>query len=96
MLVLVCYDVSTIDKRGRTRLRKVAKACLDYGVRVQYSVFECIVDPATWVVLKNRLEKIYNPKEDSLRFYFLGANWKNRIEVLGAKPEFKVTDPLIL
>lgn len=96
MMVLVSYDVSTIDARGRARLRKVAKACLDYGIRVQYSVFECVVDPATWVILKNRLEKIYDPKEDSLRFYFLGANWKKRIETLGVQREFNVTDPLIL
>ena len=95
MMVLVSYDVSTIDKRGQSRLRKVAKTCEDYGVRVQNSVFECVVDPATWVALKARLEEIYDPEQDSLRFYFLGANWDKRIEHLGRTPNVNVTDTLI-
>ena len=95
MMVLVSYDVSTIDKRGQARLRKVAKTCEDYGIRVQNSVFECVVDPAIWVTLKARLLDIYDPEQDSLRFYFLGANWEKRIEHLGQTPNANVTDTLI-
>ncbi len=95
-MVLVSYDVCTVDKRGQARLRKVAKACEDYGIRVQNSVFECVVDPATWVLLKTRLEEIYDPEQDSLRYYFLGANWERRIEHLGRTPGIGVTDTLIL
>lgn len=96
MMVLVSYDVSTVDKRGQARLRKVAKVCEDYGIRVQNSVFECVVDPAIWVLLKTRLEEIYDPEQDSLRYYFLGSNWEKRIEHLGRNPEINVTDTLIL
>ena len=96
MMVLVSYDVSTGDKRGQARLRKVAKACEDYGIRVQNLVFECVMDPAIWVLLKTRLEEIYDPEQDSLRYYFLGANWEKRIEHLGRSPEINVTDTLIL
>ena len=85
MFVLVSYDVSTIDSAGQTRLRRVAKACKNYGQRVQFSVFECIVDPAQWTVLKNRLIKEINPERDSLRFYYLGSNWRRRVEHIGAK-----------
>ena len=96
MMVLVSYDVSTVDKRGQARLRKVAKVCEDYGIRVQNSVFECVVEPATWVMLKTRLEEIYNSEQDSLRFYFLGSNWEKRIEHLGRTSGIGVTDVLIL
>lgn len=85
MMVLVSYDVNTMDKQGQRRLRKVAKACEDYGTRVQYSVFECIVDPAQWVTFKHRLLQLYCEELDSLRFYFLGANWERRVEHHGAK-----------
>ena len=85
MLVLVSYDVSTVNQAGRRRLRRVAKTCLDYGQRVQNSVFECLVDPAQWTALKNRLLEVYSPEEDSLRFYFLGKNWTNRVEHHGIK-----------
>ncbi len=85
MLVLVSYDVSTTTPIGQKRLRKIAKACESYGIRVQNSVFECDVDPARWEVLKTRLLGIMNSHEDSLRFYFLGSNWKRRIEHHGAK-----------
>ena len=95
MMVLVSYDVSTVDKRGQSRLRKVAKACEDYGVRVQNSVFECVVDPAIWVALKARLEEIYDPDQDSLRFYFLGANWEKRLEHVGTKVAINPEGPLI-
>jgi CRISPR-associated protein Cas2 len=96
MMVLVSYDVCTIDRAGRNRLRRVAKACQDYGIRVQNSVFECILEPAIWIVLKGRLEKIYDPAEDSLRFYFLGARWENRVEHLGKTPEIQAGDIAIL
>lgn len=90
MLVLITYDVSVISDGGKKRLRNIAKACLDYGVRVQNSVFECEVEPAQFTALKAELEAIYDPTEDSLRFYFLGKNGRNRVEHLGAKPG---TDP---
>lgn len=86
MMVLVSYDVSTVTKEGRARLRKVAKACMDYGQRVQNSVFECDVEPAQWAALRSRLERTVALKEDSLRYYFLGSNWRKRVEHVGAKP----------
>lgn len=85
MFVLVTYDVKTSDQGGAKRLRRVAKACKDYGQRVQYSVFECIVDPAQWTVLRQRLIDEIEEESDSLRFYFLGSNWKHRVEHIGAK-----------
>ena len=85
MLVIVSYDVSTIDRAGRSRLRRVAKACLDFGQRVQNSVFECLVDPGQFVELRNKLEKIADSSTDSLRYYFLGKKWKKRIQHFGAK-----------
>ena len=96
MLVLVSYDVSTIDKKGRRRLRRVAKVCQNYGQRVQYSIFECIVDPAQWAALRQKLIEEIKPEEDSLRFYFLGSNWKRRIEHVGAKETFDQEGPLII
>lgn len=96
MMVLVSYDVSTMDRRGRTRLRKVAKACLDYGQRVQNSVFECNVDPTQWAILKQRLEDLYNSEQDSLRFYYLGSNWQRRVEHLGAKDAPNLENPLVV
>ena len=95
MLVLVSYDVS-IDKGGQRRLRRVAKACKDYGQRVQYSVFECFVDPALWAVLRQRLMDEIDPELDSLRFYFLGSNWKRRVEHIGAKETVDQEGPLIV
>lgn len=96
MLVLVTYDVSTQTAAGRARLRKVAKQCINYGQRVQNSVFECVLDAATFRVLKHMLEKIIDKDKDSLRFYNLGHKFKNRIEHIGAKPSYDVTDTLIL
>lgn len=97
MLVLVTYDVSVITDGGCRRLRNIAKTCLDYGVRVQNSVFECEVDPAQFVVLKSKLMALYDPDEDSLRFYFLGKKGRRRVEHVGAKPvEDPLRDPLIL
>ncbi len=96
MLVLVSYDVSTITKGGCRRLRQVAKQCENYGQRVQYSVFECIVDPAQWAVFRQKLLDRINPEKDSLRFYFLGSNWKRRVEHVGAKAALDQEGPLII
>ena len=85
MMVLVSYDVKTSALGGNKRLRRVAKVCKDYGQRVQFSIFECIVDPAQWVNFRQKLLDEIDPSVDSLRFYFLGANWKNRVEHVGAK-----------
>ncbi|MEX0887385.1 MAG: CRISPR-associated endonuclease Cas2 [Phycisphaeraceae bacterium] len=95
MFVLVTYDVSTQSAAGVRRLRRVAKACLDYGQRVQNSVFECQVDPAQFAKLKARLLDLIDPSEDSLRFYFLGKNWRRRVEHVGAKPGVDLNGPLI-
>jgi CRISPR-associated protein Cas2 len=96
MFVLVSYDVATRDTGGAKRLRHVAKACEDFGQRVQYSVFECIVDPAQWAVLRQILIDTINPEEDSLRFYYLGSNWRHRVEHVGAKKTIDQEGPLIL
>jgi CRISPR-associated protein Cas2 len=85
MLVLVSYDVNIEDRNGKRRLRRIAKACQDYGQRVQFSVFECLVDPAQWVELRERLLQEMDAGKDSLRFYFLGSNWQRRVEHVGAK-----------
>lgn len=85
MMVVVSYDVNTMTPEGRRRLRRVAKTCLNFGQRVQHSVFECLVDPVQFNELKSKLLDIYEPSLDSLRFYLLGANWKNRVEHLGCK-----------
>lgn len=96
MMVLVTYDVSTLDVEGRRRLRRVARACQDHGQRVQFSVFEIEVEPAAWTRLKARLEAIIQPEVDSLRYYHLGANWTRRVEHVGAKPALDLNGPLIL
>lgn len=96
MLVLVTYDVNTLSEGGRKRLRQVARACEDYGQRVQFSVFEIEVDPAQWARLKARLEGIIEPALDSLRYYHLGANWTRRVEHVGAKPATDLNGPLII
>lgn len=96
MLVLVTYDISTIELGGPRRLRRVAKACRNFGQRVQLSVFEIEVDPAQWTTLKARLEGIIDPEHDSLRYYYLGANWQRRVEHVGAKPAQDLGGPLIV
>ncbi len=96
MLVLVSYDVQTKSAGGQRRLRRVAKTCKDYGQRVQFSVFECIVDPNQWAVLRQRLIDEIEPGKDSLRFYFLGSNWKHRVEHIGAKETVDIEGPLIV
>ena len=85
MMTLVSYDVSTADAAGKTRLRKVAKTLEDYAQRVQNSVFEVNVDYATFLVVKDKLIKIIDPEKDSLRFYYLGNDWKKKVEHIGAK-----------
>ena len=96
MLVVVSYDVSTRTPEGRRRLRRVAKACLNYGQRVQNSLFECLIDPAQWSQLRAGLLDEIDPKQDSLRFYFLGKNWKRRVEHLGAKKPYDPEGPLVV
>ena len=96
MMVLVTYDVSTQDAGGARRLRQVAKACQNYGQRVQLSVFEIEVDPAQWVALEAKLRELINPATDSLRFYHLGKNWQRRVEHVGAKPTLDLNGPLVL
>ncbi|TWT35613.1 CRISPR-associated endoribonuclease Cas2 [Posidoniimonas corsicana] len=96
MYVLVTYDVATATPGGAKRLRSVAKACLDYGQRVQNSVFEMKVDPAQWTECRARLLSLIKPEEDSLRFYHLGANWQRRVEHHGSKPGYDVDGPLII
>jgi CRISPR-associated protein Cas2 len=95
MMVLVSYDVSTVSADGPKRLRRVAKACRDYGQRVQFSVFEIEVEPAQWTLLRERLCGLIDPAQDSLRFYFLGANWQRRVEHVGAKPALDLNGPLV-
>lgn len=96
MMVLITYDVSTETSEGRRRLRRVAKRCLNCGQRVQKSVFECLVDPAQWAVLRQNLLDEINPTEDSLRFYFLGANWKIHVEHVGANTAIDPEGPLVV
>jgi len=95
MLVLVSYDVSTEDPTGSRRLRRIAKLCQNFGQRVQFSVFECLVDPAQWTKLRAALIKEMNEEKDSLRFYFLGSNWERRVEHVGAKPSLNPQGPLV-
>jgi CRISPR-associated protein Cas2 len=96
MMVLVTYDVGLKDPGGARRLRRIARTCLDYGQRVQFSVFEVEVDPAQWIALRTRLERLIDPAQDSLRYYYLGANWKRRVEHVGAKAVTDLHGPLIL
>ena len=96
MVVLVTYDIQTLDRFGRRRLRKVAKACLSYGQRVQFSVFECKVTPPLWAELRGKLLDIYEPEKDSLRFYFLGEDDVKLAEHHGMKPSLDFEAPLIL
>ncbi len=95
MLVLITYDVNTETAAGKTRLRKVAKQCQNYGQRVQNSVFGCNMDAAKCRQVKAILEDIIDKDKDSLRFYYLGDKYKNKVEHIGAKPGFDVTEPLL-
>ncbi len=96
MYILVTYDVDTTNKDGARRLRNVAKACVDYGQRVQNSVFECEVTEAQYCLLKERIKKIINDTLDSIRFYSLSRNERKRVDVLGVETAYKVDDALII
>lgn len=96
MLIVVSYDVATTSDGGTKRLRHVAKQCLNYGQRVQNSVFECVVDPREFEVLKNKILDIIDINQDSIRFYFLGSNWKSKVEHYGIKKIVDVDAAIIL
>ncbi|MCL4111563.1 UNVERIFIED_CONTAM: hypothetical protein GTU68_056235 [Idotea baltica] len=96
MYVLVTYDVSTKNNAGKRRLRRAAKICLDYGQRVQNSVFECQVNPAQFTEMKSKLCRLVDFEVDSLRFYLLGTNWKRRVEHFGAKSGYDIDGALIV
>lgn len=96
MMILVCYDVRTDSPRGQRRLRRMAKACESYGQRVQNSVFECLLEPAQWVAFQDWLLKEADLEEDSLRFYYLGRNWRRRVEHHGVKRAWDPEGPLVV
>lgn len=96
MMVLITYDVNTETKEGRRRLRQVAKQCLNYGQRVQHSVFECLVDPVQLRELRGRLEDLIDHEKDSLRYYNLGDNWHRRVDHVGAKPTYDPEGPMVV
>ena len=96
MLVLITYDVSTETVEGQKRLRRIAKVCKNFGQRVQKSVFECLVDPAQWAKLRQRLIDEAKLDEDSLRFYFLGKNWSRKVEHVGAHEAYDPEGPLVV
>lgn len=96
MLVLITYDVSTQNAAGKARLRKVAKECVNYGQRVQNSVFECVLDASQLLLLKNRLVSLINDNEDSLRFYYLGNNYKAKVEHFGTKASYDAEGILMI
>ncbi|HDT14837.1 MAG TPA: CRISPR-associated endonuclease Cas2 [Firmicutes bacterium] len=96
MMVLITYDVCTESEGGAKRLRKIAKVCKNYGQRVQNSVFECLVTPDKFVVMKSEIEKIMNKEKDSIRYYFLGKNWTRRVEHIGAKETYNPEGPMIV
>ena len=96
MLVLITYDVNTVDAAGRRRLRQIAKQCVNYGQRVQNSVFECLLDTAQCRSLQNKLCKIMDPEKDSLRFYYLGDKYKTRIEHFGVRAGYDPEGTLII
>lgn len=96
MMVLISYDVNTETPAGRRRLRHISKTCLDYGQRVQKSVFECLVEPAQWVELRGKLLGLMDEETDSVRFYFLGSHWRRRVEHVGVHPGYDPEGPLIV
>ena len=96
MLTVITYDVNTEDPAGRRRLRKVARHCVNYGQRVQNSVFECVADAATMAKIKSELTKLIDPEKDSLRFYYLGNNYKTKVEHIGVERGIAVDQPLFL
>lgn len=95
MMILITYDINTETPAGAKRLRKVAKACQNYGQRVQNSVFECLIDTAQLTQLKHRLTELIDVEKDSLRFYHLGDKWSGRVEHIGAKASIDLAGPLV-
>jgi CRISPR-associated protein Cas2 len=95
MMILITYDINTETPAGQKRLRKVAKACQNYGQRVQNSVFECLLDPAQLTQLRHRLTELIDVEKDSLRFYNLGDKWAGRVDHVGAKASIDLTGPLV-
>lgn len=96
MMVLITYDVNTETQGGKNRLRKIAKQCLNFGQRVQNSVFECLISPRDFTALKNQIEKIMDKKQDSIRYYFLGNNWKSKVDHSGKNETYDPEGPLII
>lgn len=96
MMILITYDVETTTDAGRKRLRKVARECVNYGQRVQNSVFECVLDESHFVILRSKLDSIINHEADNIRFYFLGNNWQRKIDEIGVKKSYDVTSELII
>ena len=96
MVVLVSYDVNTQDAAGKRRLRRIASLCTSWGQRVQFSVFECLLDNAQWQVLRAQLLDEMDPERDSLRFYYLGKKYENKIEHFGCKQTYLPEEPMIL
>lgn len=96
MMVLITYDVETVSPAGKRRLRKVAKQCVNFGQRVQNSVFECLIDPAQFAELRHRLEDIIDEEKDSLRFYFLGNSWRNKVAHIGNQNTYDPEETIIL
>jgi len=96
MLIIVSYDISTIDKKGEKRLHKVSKECVKFGQRVQNSVFECYIDYSSFILMKNNLLKIINKETDNLRFYLIGNNYENKIENYGKKENYNISDTIII
>lgn len=96
MMVLIAYDVATKEPAGQRRLSRIAKTCLDYGQRVQKSLFECSVTPDQWAVCRNTLIELMDEEKDSLRFYFLGSKWKHRVEHVGTNEPIDLDGPLMI
>jgi len=95
-MVVIAYDVSTKTSSGKQRLKKVAETCTNFGIRAQNSVFECVLEPGQWEILKKELLNIFDKEQDNLRFYYLGANYKRRIEYFGKSKNLSVDDTLII
>ena len=95
-MVLITYDVETTTLAGARRLRRVAKECQNYGQRVQNSVFECVLTEAQFAMLRNKITSLIDEEKDSVRFYFLGNNWNNRVDYIGKKTSYDVTSELII
>lgn len=96
MMVLITYDVETTTREGRKRLRQVAKQCLNFGQRVQNSVFECVLDPAQFASLKFLIEDIVDKNKDSVRFYYMGNNWEKKVDHIGIKVSANFEDDVFL